>query len=92
MSGDDGGGDTPVPMPNTAVKPSSADGTCSAGSRESRTLPGERPFWLLDHLFLENWILHELLRINSSDVNGTSVKVSNVLLERRHNHILWLSY
>lgn len=43
MSGDDGGGDTPVPMPNTAVKPSSADGTCSAGSRESRTLPGEQP-------------------------------------------------
>src|SRR5215475_2948153 len=26
-SGGDGGGETPVPIPNTAVKPSSADGT-----------------------------------------------------------------
>jgi hypothetical protein len=26
-SGDDGGGDPPVPIPNTEVKPSSADGT-----------------------------------------------------------------
>ena len=41
-SGDDGGGATPVPMPNTAVKPSSADGTCPEGDRESRTLPGGR--------------------------------------------------
>jgi hypothetical protein len=41
MSGDDGGGDTLVPIPNTIVKPSSADGTRSAGSWESRTLPGE---------------------------------------------------
>ena len=40
LSGDDGGGDTLVPIPNTTVKPSSADGTCSEGSRESRTLPG----------------------------------------------------
>ena len=42
MSGDDGGGDTPVPIPNTAVKPSSADGTCPEGDRESRTLPGRQ--------------------------------------------------
>jgi hypothetical protein len=27
VSGGDGGGATPVPIPNTAVKPSSADGT-----------------------------------------------------------------
>src|SRR5437016_13059600 len=27
VSGGDGGGETPVPIPNTAVKPSSADGT-----------------------------------------------------------------
>jgi hypothetical protein len=27
MSGDDSGGDPPVPIPNTEVKPSSADGT-----------------------------------------------------------------
>jgi hypothetical protein len=40
LSGDDGGGDTLVPIPNTTVKPSSANGTCSEGSRESRTSPG----------------------------------------------------
>ncbi len=27
LSGGNGGGETPVPIPNTAVKPSSADGT-----------------------------------------------------------------
>ena len=40
MSGGNGGGDTRVPIPNTTVKPSSADGTWTAGSWESRTLPG----------------------------------------------------
>jgi len=34
ISGGYGGGDTPVPIPNTAVKPSSADGT--AGSPSGR--------------------------------------------------------
>jgi hypothetical protein len=38
--GDHGGGVTPVPIPNTAVKPSSADGTVRATWWESRTLPG----------------------------------------------------
>ena len=38
--GDHGGGVTPVPIPNTAVKPSSADGTARAAWWESRTLPG----------------------------------------------------
>ena len=33
-------GDTPVPMPNTAVKPSTADGTARVASWESRSLPG----------------------------------------------------
>jgi hypothetical protein len=37
--GDNSGGVTPVPIPNTAVKPSSADGTSRATSWESRTLP-----------------------------------------------------
>ncbi len=31
---------TPVPIPNTAVKPSTADGTAGATSWESRSLPG----------------------------------------------------
>ena len=34
------GGETPVPIPNTAVKPSSADGTCRATDWKSRTSPG----------------------------------------------------
>ena len=38
-SGDLGGGATPVPIPNTAVKPSSADGTAQFPVWESRTLP-----------------------------------------------------
>ena len=37
--GDHSGGEPRVPIPNTAVKPSSADGTWTAGSWESRTLP-----------------------------------------------------
>ena len=40
--GDDGGGDPRVPIPNTTVKPSSADGTWTAGSWESRTSPSGR--------------------------------------------------
>ena len=39
--GDDGGREPRVPIPNTNVKPSSVDGTWTAGSRESRTSPSE---------------------------------------------------
>ena len=42
-SGGDSGGDPPVPIPNTEVKPSSADGTWGESPRESRTLPGGHP-------------------------------------------------
>ncbi len=38
--GDCSGGATPVPIPNTEVKPSSADGTARATLWESRTSPG----------------------------------------------------
>ena len=41
--GGDGGGVPHVPIPNTTVKPSSADGTWTAGSWESRTPPSETP-------------------------------------------------
>ena len=34
------GGATPVPIPNTAVKPSRADGTALVTVRESRSPPG----------------------------------------------------
>ncbi len=40
VSGDSGGGDTPVPILNTEVKPSSADGTALATMWESRSSPG----------------------------------------------------
>lgn len=43
MFGGDGGRVPRVPIPNTTVKPSSADGTWTAGSRESRTSPSEQP-------------------------------------------------
>jgi hypothetical protein len=33
-------GETPVPIPNTVVKPSSADGTAGVAPWESRSLPG----------------------------------------------------
>ena len=39
-SGGYGGGETPVPIPNTAVKPSSADGTAWGTVWESRSPPG----------------------------------------------------
>jgi hypothetical protein len=38
--GDNGGGATPVPIPNTEVKPSSADGTAWVTVWESRSSPG----------------------------------------------------
>ncbi len=39
ISGVDSGGVPPVPIPNTAVKPASADGSRTAGSLESRSAP-----------------------------------------------------
>ena len=43
LSGGHAGGDPPVPIPNTAVKPSRADDTATARLWESRTLP--ESFW-----------------------------------------------
>ena len=47
--GDHTEGEPPVPIPNTAVKPLRADGTCRATGWESRSLPGAkvrpRQFW-----------------------------------------------
>ena len=39
ISGGDSEGDTPVPIPNTEVKPFSADGTWGETPWESRSLP-----------------------------------------------------
>ena len=44
FSGGYGGGETPVSIPNTEVKPSSADGTALVTEWESRTLP-ENTSW-----------------------------------------------
>ena len=41
-SGDYGERDPPVPIPNTEVKPFSADGTWLETARESRTLPDSK--------------------------------------------------
>ena len=46
---------TPVPIPNTEVKPATADGTARAGGWESRSLPGinyQSPSFNEDGLFL----------------------------------------
>ena len=40
FSGDNGEGETPDPIPNSEVKPFSADGTARETVWESRTLPG----------------------------------------------------
>src|ERR1700721_452511 len=40
ISGGHGGGETPVPIPNTAVKPARADGTWGEAPWESRSPPG----------------------------------------------------
>ena len=40
LPGGHSGGETPVPIPNTEVKPSSADGTAWVTAWESRSLPG----------------------------------------------------
>ena len=40
FSGDNSGGETPVPVPNTVVKAFSAHDTSRETSWESRTLPG----------------------------------------------------
>jgi hypothetical protein len=42
ISGDNDGEATPVPIPNTEVKLSSADGTWTAGSWESKSSPGKK--------------------------------------------------
>src|ERR671912_2590062 len=39
LKGDDGGGDTPLPIPNREVKPASADGTAGETPWESRSSP-----------------------------------------------------
>jgi hypothetical protein len=49
ISGDHSGGETPVPIPNTAVKPTSADGTALATGWKSRSLPGISLFLCATH-------------------------------------------
>ena len=44
--GDDSGREPRVPIPNTNVKPSSADGTWTEGSWESRTSPSNKKTFL----------------------------------------------
>ena len=72
FSGGLGGRETPVPIPNTEVKPLSVDGTARVTVWESRTLPGVKLkprfkagflFWQMVHGYLAIlvWLRHELL-------------------------------
>jgi hypothetical protein len=59
--GGDGGGEPRVPIPNTTVKPSSANGTWTAGSWESRTSPSgccKASYVLVDESFLKSFGKH----------------------------------
>ena len=51
ISGGDSERDPPVPIPNTEVKPFSADGTWLETARESRTLPDSKGTLLLQGSF-----------------------------------------
>ena len=51
-SGDYTGGVPPVPIPNTEVKTSRADDTWTAGSWESKSLPGKRKRPSIEMVFL----------------------------------------
>ena len=50
--GDDGGGDTPLPIPNRVVKPASADGTAGGTPWESRS----SPISFLEHGGIMYWV------------------------------------
>ena len=54
ISGDNSERDPPVPIPNTEVKPLSADGTWLATARESRTSPGSRERKLEERKLLQH--------------------------------------
>ncbi len=61
MFGGDSGGVPHVPIPNTTVKPSSADGTWTAGSWESRTPPSTKKSTALMAVFFcisDSFIIH----------------------------------
>ena len=55
--GDDGMRDTPVPIPNTEVKPHNADGTRRETSRETRKSPNKKAVysfeWVTLNIYLE---------------------------------------
>src|SRR5919108_3771651 len=60
------GGGTPLPIPNRAVKPASADGTRRATSRESRS----PPIFFAADARLHAWhrLTHEPVPLHSGDV------------------------
>ena len=64
--GGDSDGDTPVPIPNTEVKPVSADGTWAEMPWESRTSPdfssNERDQWSRSFIFSANYASRQLTR------------------------------
>jgi hypothetical protein len=66
FSGGNGGGATPVPIPNTVVKPSSADGTRLATARESRTSP---ELFLVDHAGIAQLVERQPSKLNVAGPN-----------------------
>ena len=65
LSGGDNEGVTPVPIPNTEVKPFSADGTWLETARESRSLPDSNKLRCVAAEFF-----HCLKRRQPEDVSG----------------------
>ena len=58
ISGDDGEGVPPVPIPNTEVKPFSADGTWLVTARESRSPPDSmKSFERMTSFFVLDFLL-----------------------------------
>ncbi len=79
ISGDHSDGVTPVPIPNTVVKPVRADGTALATGRESRSLPG-----ISFLLFAQHQPHHPLTARVDTAVSRSTVAAHEHSLRRTH--------
>jgi hypothetical protein len=64
------GGATPVPIPNTEVKPSKADDTAAVRQWESRTLPGYKKSLLEQSSRLFSFCPRQRLLLSKNKVDG----------------------
>ena len=81
--GDDSEGETPGPIPNPAVKPFYADGSWSASSCESRSLPTELLLFNPSILWRAFWTSNPFL-IHSPFCATASPKPGGRLLWQHH--------